>query len=158
MHWDFCIYIINRCLLTKILFLANNMVLNLERAFASKYFIDYDSNKKRHTWMFSFLVIYTEIACSFVVAPIITFSKKKLGRYILDRNSVFILGPIYIAIFCTLGLMFAICEIASFLYLTKYNQKKMDLLNQRESWSTLYSLNTRFQISANLTILKVLSY
>lgn len=56
-----------------------------------------------------------------------------------------------------IAFIYIIIQIVAYNYFIRFNQKRLELLNHRSYWSTNYNINVKFQLVANLTVLKVYS-
>lgn len=70
-------------------------------------------------------------------------------------NSVYLIEPLHMCILCFLVFLLIIGQTLTFYFLVYYNKRRMEQLNSRSLWSKFYSLSTKFQLVANITILRV---
>lgn len=86
--------------------------------------------------------------CAFSARPKISQISEFLG-YLIDR--------IFIIILCFVLFLLMIAQQLAFHYFVNYNQRKLRLLSQRYSWN-IYTLSSKFQLVANLAVLKVINF
>ena len=71
--------------------------------------------------------------------------------------SVYTFNGIIMLLYCFLVCMFVSVQVPIYHHFIRYNQERLDLLNQRAFWNENYTINSKFQLIANLYVLKVIS-
>ena len=71
--------------------------------------------------------------------------------------SVYTFNEIIMLLYCFLVFIFVSAQTFTYHYFIRYNQERLDLLNQRTFWNENYTINSKFQLIANLYVLKVIS-
>ena len=70
--------------------------------------------------------------------------------------SVHTFNVIIMLLYCSLVCIFVSVQVPIYHYFLRYNQERLDLLNQRTFWNENYTINSKFQLIANLYVLKVI--
>lgn len=92
--------------------------------------------------------------CAFFTRPKASIFDKYLK---LANFSGYLIDRIFIIILCFILFLLMIAQQLAFHYFVNYNQRKLSLLNQRHSWNRFYTLSSKFQLVANLAVLKVIN-